>query len=73
MSRFYDVEAAGRTRLTLLRAAVAVLRGGPDKAAQFKDSTGSPIEYQEAPDGFELRSKVTDKDKPVTLKVGGRR
>jgi hypothetical protein len=73
MSRFYDVEAAGRTRLALLRAAVAVARGGPDKAREFKDATGSTIEYQEAPDGFELRSKVMDKDKPVTLKVGGRK
>jgi hypothetical protein len=72
MARVYDNDAAGRTRLTMLRAAVAVLRGGPEKARGFTDATGSPLEYRPAPGGFELTSKVIEKDKPVTLKVGGK-
>ena len=73
MGKVYDRDAAGRTRMTLLKAAIAVARGGPDKVREFKDAAGAPIEYQAAPDGFELRTRVLDNDKPVTLKVGGKR
>jgi hypothetical protein len=69
----YDKDAAGRTRLTMLRAAVAVVRGGPKRAGEFKDASGAPLEYHAMAEGFELRSKVLDEDKPVTLIVGGRR
>jgi hypothetical protein len=73
MERVYDRDAAGRTRMTLLKAAVAVARGGPDRANEFKDSSGGAIEYSATSDGFELRSKVVDDDKPVTLKAGGKK
>jgi hypothetical protein len=73
MTKVYDRDAAGRTRMDLLRAAIAVARGGPDKARAFKDAAGNPLEYSATADGFELRSKVTDDDKPVTLKVGGKK
>jgi hypothetical protein len=73
MTRVYDRDAAGRTRMTLLRAAIAVVRNGPDKARDFKDAAGNPPEYAATADGFELRSKVVDDDKPVTLKVGGKK
>jgi hypothetical protein len=72
MGKVYDRDAAGRTRMTLLKAAIAVARGGPGKARDFKDAGGAPIKYQAAPGGFELRSKVVEDDKPVTLKVGGK-
>ena len=73
MNRLYDKEAAGRTRLIMLRAAVAALRGGPEKVSQFKDASGTPLEYSATADGFEVRSKVVDNDQPVVLKVGGKR
>jgi len=73
MGKVYDRDAAGRTRFTMLKAAIAVARGGPEKAREFKDASGAPLEYQATADGFELRSKVVDEDKPVMLKVGGRR
>ena len=72
MGKVYDRDAAGRTRFTMLKAAIAVARGGPDRAKEFKDAAGAPLEYHAADDGFELRSGVIDQDKPVTLKVGGR-
>jgi hypothetical protein len=72
MERVYDRDAAGRTRMTMLKAAVAVVRNGPDRANEFKDAGGAPLEYAATADGFELRSKVVDDDKPVTLKVGGK-
>jgi hypothetical protein len=72
MEKVYDRDAAGRTRMTLLKAAVAVVRGGPDRAKEFKDAGGATLEYAATADGFELRSKVVDDGKPVALKVGGR-
>lgn len=71
MTKVYDRDAAGRTRFTMLRAAVAVVRGGPEKAKDFKDAAGNPLTYAASPDGFELRSTVTDEDQPVKLTVGG--
>ena len=73
VEKVYDRDAAGRTRMTLLKAAIAVVRGGGDRAREFKDAGGAPIEYVATADGFELRSKVTDDGKPVTLKVGGKK
>ena len=71
VQKVYDRDAAGRTRMTLLKAAVAVARGGPERAAAFKDASGAPVEYVATDGGFELRSTVVDDGKPVTLKVGG--
>lgn len=73
VQKVYDRDAAGRTRMTLLKAAVAVARGGPERAKEFKDAAGAPVEYSATDDGFELRSKVDDNGKPVVLEVGGKR
>jgi hypothetical protein len=73
MEKVYDRDAAGRTRLTMLKAAVAVARGGADRARDFKDAGGAPLEYAATADGFELRSKLVDDDKPVVLKIGGKK
>ena len=73
MQKVYDRDAAGRTRMTLLKAAAAVARGGPERAMEFKDAEGNAIEYQATADGFELRSKVMDDGQVVVLKVGGRK
>jgi hypothetical protein len=59
------------TRLAMLKAAIAVVRGGPDAVKDHKDPFGDgPFEYQATDGGFELRSKLTYKDQPVTLAVG---
>jgi hypothetical protein len=73
MTKVYDRDAAARTRMTMLRAGIAVVRSGPEKARDFKDAAGNPLEYAATADGFELRSKVVDDDKPVTLKFAGKK
>ena len=60
----------------LLRAAVAVQRGGPErlKDAALADPFGQgPFAYRKTGGGFELESKVTFDGKPVVLVVGGGR
>ena len=58
-------------RLAMFKAAVAVVRGGPDKVKETKDPFGDgPFDYRAAGDGFELKSKLTYKGQPVTLTVG---
>ena len=71
--KVYDRDAAGRTRMTLLKAAVAVARGGPERAREFRDASGAPLEYHATDAGFELRSTVADDGRPVTLTAGGKR
>jgi hypothetical protein len=61
----------GEARMAMLKAAVAVAQGGPDKVKTIRDPFGQgPFEYRELPGGFELKSKLTYQDKPVTLTVG---
>jgi hypothetical protein len=71
-SRVYDRHATAETRLTLLRAAVAIRLNGPDQLKQFTDPfTGEPFEHKPTSTGFELLSKVKDEhDKLVTLTIG---
>jgi hypothetical protein len=58
-------------RLALLKAAIAVVRGGPDALKDRKDPFGAgPFGYRATDGGFELTSKLTYKDQPVTLAVG---
>ena len=56
----------------MLKAAIAIVQGGQEKLKDSKDPFGSgPFEYKPAEGGgFELRSKLTIKDGPVTLRVG---
>jgi hypothetical protein len=58
-------------RRALFRAAIALAGGGADAARQVKDPAGDgPFEVTKLDRGYELRSKLVDKDKPVSLKVG---
>ncbi|SIO35110.1 hypothetical protein SAMN05444166_4008 [Singulisphaera sp. GP187] len=58
-------------RLTMLKAAIAVVRGGPDKLKDIKDPFGAgPFEYRPLGKGFELKSKLLFQNQPVTLTVG---
>ena len=59
------------TRMALLKAAVAVVLGGPDRLKEIQDPFGDgPFEYQALDKGFELKSKLIYREKPVTLIVG---
>ena len=58
-------------RMALFRAAVAIVQGGPDKVKETKDPFGDgPFGYTARDNGFELTSKLTFKEQPVTLVVG---
>jgi len=58
-------------RMAMLLAAVAVVEGGPEKLAGIKDPFGDgPFGYRKLDSGFELSSKLLEKDKPVTLAIG---
>jgi hypothetical protein len=60
-----------QARVALLKAAGAVLQGGPDRLKDFKDPFGDgPFEYRALDKGFELKSKLIFKGQPVTLTVG---
>jgi hypothetical protein len=59
------------TRMAMFQAALAVVDGGPERAKSFLDPFGEgPFEYRPLPGGFELRSRLVFKAKPVTLMVG---
>jgi hypothetical protein len=54
----YNKYTESRTRLELLRAAVAVARGGPDKVKDFRDPSGDgPFKYTALPGGFKVEAK----------------
>ncbi len=58
-------------RLAMLKAAIAVVRGGPETLKGTKDPFGDgPFTYRALDPGFELRSALLDHEKPVTLTVG---
>jgi hypothetical protein len=67
-------EMAHQTRLAMLKAAMAVVRGGPEalKDESFKDPySDGPFAYEKTPGGFRLASKTRDRDgKPVTMEFG---
>jgi len=67
-------EVAHQTRLAMLKAALAVVRGGPEqlKAEGFKDPyAGGPFSYEKTAAGFRLTSKTKDRDgKAIVLEVG---
>jgi hypothetical protein len=74
LARAHDAVIAAQTRMVVLRAAVAVVQNGPDAVKQFTDpGEHQPIAYQARPHGFELTSKVTYRNQPLTLTVGGAR
>lgn len=60
-----------QARLALFKAAIAVVRDGPDAVKEHKDPFGDgPFGYEATPGGFELKSKLTYKGEAVGLKVG---
>ena len=66
-----DTEARAVCRMAMLKAAIAVAKGGPDKVKDFRDPYGDgPFEYKALPQGFELRSKLQFRGEPVVLQVG---
>jgi len=69
-------EVAHQTRLAMLKAALAVVRRGPEalRAEALKDPyAGGPFSYEKTAGGFRLVSKTLDRDrKPITLEVGQR-
>jgi hypothetical protein len=79
ISKVADAEARYKARQAMLRAAIAVVRDGPEALKTIKDPYGDgPFEYQTMPGGFELKSKLVykvktkdvEKDELVTLRVG---
>jgi hypothetical protein len=64
-------EHRNQARLAMLLAAIAVTESGPEALKDIKDPFGDgPFEYKSLDKGFELRSKLTYENKPVTLTVG---
>jgi hypothetical protein len=67
-------EVTHQTKLVMLKAAIAVVRGGPEalKAEAHKDPyADGAFSYEKTPGGFRLISKTPGRDgKPVTLDVG---
>jgi hypothetical protein len=59
------------TQITLLKAALAVVQGGPEKLKDIKDPFGKgPFKYRALDKGFELKAKLLYKGKPIVLVVG---
>ena len=57
--------------MALFKAALAVVKGGPDQLEAIKDPFGDgPFEYRNLEKGFELKSKLLFKGQPVALMVG---
>ena len=67
----YGRDQAGRTRMMMLKAAVAIARGGPEKAKGLKDAGGNPIEYRADRNG--LRAPLADHRPGQAGKADGRR
>jgi hypothetical protein len=74
MPAMQNVAAAERRNLTqraLFRAAINIVKGGPEKVKETMDPFGDgPFEYRAIEGGFELKSKFKFKGQPVTLTVG---
>jgi hypothetical protein len=71
MEKVVAAKRRADARMALFRAAVAIVQGGPDKIKETKDPFGDgPFGYTARDNGFELTSKLTFKEQPVTLAVG---
>jgi hypothetical protein len=69
---FVPAQRRAQARMAMFKAAVAVVRGGPDRLRDIKDPFGDgPFEYRALGNyGFELKSKWLHQGKPVALTVG---
>lgn len=73
MDKIVARERRYQAQVALFKAALAVVQGGPDRLKDIKDPFGEkPFEYRALDKGFELKSKLFDQGKPVTLIVGRR-
>ena len=68
-----STEDRNQVQLALLKAAIAVVRDGPEKVKDHKDPFGTgPFTYRALDQGFELRSQLTRHGQPVVLIFGQR-
>lgn len=71
MDRIVARERRYQAQMALFKTALAVIQGGPGKLKDVRDPFGDgPFEYRTLDRGFELKSKLLDRGKPVTLTVG---
>jgi hypothetical protein len=71
MQKVVTAQRHSEVRMAMLLAAIAVIEGGPEKLVDIKDPFGDgPFGYRKLDTGFELSSKLVEKDKPVTLAIG---
>ncbi len=69
-----EAEARAHTRRAMLKAAIAIRLDGPSAAKnQIDPYDGKPFQFTPFDGGFELRSKLEMKDKPMVLTVGRRK
>ncbi len=74
LGKLRQAEARLQTRRAMLAAALAVLKDGRDALKTHPDPyDGAAFQYKAVEGGFELRSKLKMKDRPMTLTVGGTR
>lgn len=66
-----DAQDRHDARLALFRAAIAVVRGGPDVLKEIRDPFGDgPFAYRRLKSGFELTSKLALRGGQISLKIG---
>jgi hypothetical protein len=71
LDRMVEVRRRSQAQRSLLKAAVAVVQGGPEKLKDVKDPFGDgPFEYRALGKGFELKSKLIFRGQPVALTAG---
>ncbi|HEY1683719.1 MAG TPA: hypothetical protein VGG19_03065 [Tepidisphaeraceae bacterium] len=69
-SRTFTDDAASRTMIVLLQDAVAIAKDGSTATSNLRDPVDHrAIEYRVEPGGFELISRVTNRNGQVTLRV----
>jgi hypothetical protein len=73
LDRFVAAERRIEAQRAMFKAAVAVVRGGPQALKDLPDPFGDgPFAYRALERGFELKSKLLFKGEPVTLTAGNR-
>lgn len=72
LDKVVNASRQAETRITLLKAAIAVAQGGEAKLKDFPDPGGSgPFDYKPIAGGFRLQSRMRDaKGEPITFYAG---
>jgi hypothetical protein len=71
LDKFRDGQDRHDARVALLKAAIAVVQGGPDALKQIRDPFGDgPFEYRRLDKGFELKSKLVVNGQQISLAIG---